>query len=77
MSVSERVMSVFGVRVSALAGPSKDLRAVVVDAGFPGELVCDGCGYRVARARPPERCPMCQGSGWRAGRVRRTTGLGA
>jgi rubrerythrin len=23
-------------------------------------LECSGCGYGIARAEPPERCPMCQ-----------------
>jgi CheY-like chemotaxis protein len=28
-------------------------------------LECAGCGYGVARERPPDRCPMCQGDhGW-------------
>jgi CheY-like chemotaxis protein len=26
-------------------------------------LECSGCGYGIARAAPPERCPMCQRSG--------------
>ena len=24
------------------------------------DLVCSACGYVIVRARPPERCPMCQ-----------------
>jgi rubrerythrin len=23
-------------------------------------LTCSACGYGIARATPPERCPMCQ-----------------
>ena len=23
-------------------------------------LECSACGYAIARAEPPERCPMCQ-----------------
>ncbi len=30
------------------------------------EFVCRGCGYGVWRSEPPERCPMCHGSDWRA-----------
>jgi hypothetical protein len=29
------------------------------------DLVCAACGYGIVRARPPERCPMCQSlAGW-------------
>ena len=27
-------------------------------------LECSSCGYGVAVATPPERCPMCGGSTW-------------
>lgn len=29
------------------------------------DFCCATCGYGVARLRPPERCPMCGGSGWK------------
>jgi hypothetical protein len=29
------------------------------------DLVCAACGYGIAQAMPPERCPMCQSeAGW-------------
>jgi rubrerythrin len=26
-------------------------------------LECAACGYGIVRAKPPERCPMCQSTG--------------
>jgi len=47
-----------------------DMQAPVMSAipfALPRDLSCSGCGYGiVSRARLPERCPMCGGSGWAA-----------
>lgn len=31
-----------------------------------GELRCTTCGYAVAVASQPDKCPMCQGTEWDA-----------
>jgi len=47
-----------------LLEPVRD-EEVEVGARFTGldlvdRLECSACGYGIARATPPERCPMCQ-----------------
>lgn len=42
--------------------PAELERAPVNGVGTLG-LECGMCGYGVARATPPERCPMCQRKG--------------
>jgi len=37
--------------------------AQMVDRRESGSLRCSVCGYGIARATPPDRCPMCQGKG--------------
>ena len=47
--------------------PSAALKGAKAPAEARGEHVCVDCGYGVYCSRPPERCPMCLGTGWRAG----------
>jgi ribosomal protein S18 acetylase RimI-like enzyme len=36
----------------------------VAALGVRTELACEACGYGIVVARPPARCPMCQGTAW-------------
>jgi rubrerythrin len=40
---------------------TREARVVVDDVVL--DLVCAGCGYGVARAVPPDHCPMCRAAG--------------
>jgi len=48
------------VTVLDLTTPDRELRLGVLRKR---SLKCSVCGYGIARAAPPERCPMCQAVG--------------